>query len=95
MDIGVFTFATRDLSFMCFFTSAEVLFLILLFPSSAVRSICDCVTFLRDLGILGDSVVIYSLLVLLVALFKGLLAAEERGETVHFFFDVDEKSEEE
>jgi hypothetical protein len=95
MDIVVFTFPMKDLSFVRFFPSAEALFLILLLPSSAVRSICDCATFLRDLDVLGDSEVIYSLLVLLLVLFKRLLAAEEHGDTVDFFFDVDEKSKEE
>jgi hypothetical protein len=94
MDIGVFALATTDLSFMHFLISVEVLFLTLLLPSSAVMSICDCVTFL-NLGTLGDSGVIYSLTALLLVLFKGLLAVEERGETVDFFFDADEKSEEE
>jgi hypothetical protein len=95
MDIGAFTVATRVLSFVRFLISAEVLFLTLLLPSSVVSSISDCVTVLEDLGVLGDSVVIHSLLVLLLVLFKGLLAAEGHGETVDFFFDVDEKSEEE
>jgi hypothetical protein len=73
--------------------SAKVLFLTLLLPSSVVSSISDGVAVLEDLGILGDSALTHSLLVLLLVLFKGLLALEGLGETEGFVFGADEEDE--
>jgi hypothetical protein len=66
-----------------------VLFRTLLLPSSVVSSISDGVAIPEDRGVLGDSAFVHSLLVLLLVLFKRLLALEGLGET-GFVFDADE-----